>query len=900
MKFFKLTYLIFIVMWMTLVQLPQGVQAASWGLIPIQATLLPPAFHGEITIDHDKIADWWIVTPAVGSSVSLSIQDVGLSSSNALTIVYEVPATRNEILIGRDLVYSGYSTDLAVSYNTLTFYIEKDSVTTNLLVSIANPAYTSNNFVARVSDYIDMAVSSGDYYLVSIPFNEFRPAQLTGDIPDFVGLLKNAASLQFVIENAPGISTGMLTLDQIQFVNNPNVPPVAPYNPLNSFDMETYGAYWYSSISTTAKSDTLTTNVQNAGAGDTKALAIDYNISDNPENIVNWAIVGRSIWTDTTNISLAAYGSVSFYVKATPLELLNLNLALTNDKLTSVNYQVRVSDYVVSSPDAQGYVRVSVPFSKFVPMYISSGVYTAPLSDLISSVNAIQFRVGSLGSGEILVDNLVFNLDTVAPAIANFTPPSVTLTRDQVNGVAIIPTSLRKSSYQNVSNVELSVIAGGLKVRVAINDSGVVVMPKNITPNVWLQMNGYADKVYMSALTASVNNNILSGYIYFPADLPLGTGNVFINPAFLADLAGNHPAATQTLIANVIYAGELNPPRITSIKTSGDIVGRRVQRGDFFAVTIRVTDDTSISSTCLPVFAYTDNAGVTRSFDIVTRTTMNAQYAEWLAESQIAPAATVGTASISIAGIKDVYSNELVTNNIAFVITLGTPVNAILSSRIFINDKEIATGDYVAHDINNVKVGYKSDLEMTSYQIKLVHIDGTPVTTSAVLPIDVTGTITVGSATTYTSTANYNFMPAVQLSPGNYKLVVYAWDATMVTMSSTVLFSVTDELLTQLLSAPNPFNPRSVNVNDQQAHITYYLAEQADVELRIYSISGELLKSEKVAKGQFGGQAGYNELVWNGKNRWGEEVANGVYLGYLIVDTGSRKTKGKVKIAILK
>ena len=64
---------------------------------------------------------------------------------------------------------------------------------------------------------------------------------------------------------------------------------------------------------------------------------------------------------------------------------------------------------------------------------------------------------------------------------------------------------------------------------------------------------------------------------------------------------------------------------------------------------------------------------------------------------------------------------------------------------------------------------------------------------------------------------------------------------------------------------PNPFNPNTT--------ISYALPYQSSVELIIYDIMGREIKSFNVSYQS----AGYNKLVWDGRNENGEIVSSGVY-----------------------
>ena len=83
---------------------------------------------------------------------------------------------------------------------------------------------------------------------------------------------------------------------------------------------------------------------------------------------------------------------------------------------------------------------------------------------------------------------------------------------------------------------------------------------------------------------------------------------------------------------------------------------------------------------------------------------------------------------------------------------------------------------------------------------------------------------------------------------------------------------------------PNPFNPRT--------HIKYDLPEVSDVQLMIYNILGQQVKT-LVSQRQF---SGFKSVVWNGTKDRGEPVSAGVYL-YQIHAKGFSQTR---KMILLK
>ncbi len=97
--------------------------------------------------------------------------------------------------------------------------------------------------------------------------------------------------------------------------------------------------------------------------------------------------------------------------------------------------------------------------------------------------------------------------------------------------------------------------------------------------------------------------------------------------------------------------------------------------------------------------------------------------------------------------------------------------------------------------------------------------------------------------------------------------------------------------LSQMMNYPNPFRTRT--------HFTFVINHAAaDVEIRIYTISGRLIKKlEAPAPSTFG----YNAVEWDGRDEDGNRVANGVYLYKLRVRSLENTTRaesiGKLMIA---
>ena len=104
-------------------------------------------------------------------------------------------------------------------------------------------------------------------------------------------------------------------------------------------------------------------------------------------------------------------------------------------------------------------------------------------------------------------------------------------------------------------------------------------------------------------------------------------------------------------------------------------------------------------------------------------------------------------------------------------------------------------------------------------------------------------------------------------------------------------FSAPDNSLDDLSCYPNPFNPCKQDIT-----IQYYLANDSDVDIAIYDLLGNLVKTWEIPNGDTNAKAGLNQLSWNGRNGQGDIVANGGYIAFVHSD-GQKK---KFKILVVK
>jgi len=155
-------------------------------------------------------------------------------------------------------------------------------------------------------------------------------------------------------------------------------------------------------------------------------------------------------------------------------------------------------------------------------------------------------------------------------------------------------------------------------------------------------------------------------------------------------------------------------------------------------------------------------------------------------------------------------------------------------------------------------------------------------------------TVTTDPSNAYIYYANYN----PTLSDGTYsiKMVVKDLEGNFTTREATnLLVQAAAELRIEStpLNYPNPFRDPGTGTTA----ISYKLSKAANITITIHDLMGNQIYKQTYASGASGGNAGYNEVTWDGRGSAGLEVGNGIYI-YLIIGDG--KMLGKGKLTVLK
>ncbi len=119
-----------------------------------------------------------------------------------------------------------------------------------------------------------------------------------------------------------------------------------------------------------------------------------------------------------------------------------------------------------------------------------------------------------------------------------------------------------------------------------------------------------------------------------------------------------------------------------------------------------------------------------------------------------------------------------------------------------------------------------------------------------------------------------NLIEQYGLAPGEHTIRIKAWDnfnnSSIATASFTV---VSDEILkiTNVFNYPNPFSLTTT--------FTFTINQQpSQLKIKIYTVRGKLIETLD----NIPGEAGYNQIYWDGRDRDGDVLANGVYLYKII------------------
>ncbi len=118
-------------------------------------------------------------------------------------------------------------------------------------------------------------------------------------------------------------------------------------------------------------------------------------------------------------------------------------------------------------------------------------------------------------------------------------------------------------------------------------------------------------------------------------------------------------------------------------------------------------------------------------------------------------------------------------------------------------------------------------------------------------------------------TAGKILYPLTNISEGSHQIVIKAWDNCNNSSVSGADFTVVSNdqlILRDLLNYPNPFSGAT--------EITFWVNQDCDVCIKIYTLSGRLIR----AIDHLRAENGFNHFYWDGMDQDQDSLANGVYL----------------------
>ncbi|WP_282136690.1 type IX secretion system sortase PorU [Seonamhaeicola maritimus] len=143
--------------------------------------------------------------------------------------------------------------------------------------------------------------------------------------------------------------------------------------------------------------------------------------------------------------------------------------------------------------------------------------------------------------------------------------------------------------------------------------------------------------------------------------------------------------------------------------------------------------------------------------------------------------------------------------------------------------------------------------------------------------------------------------PFRDLEPGLHTLTLKAWDVYNNSSIAEIQFVVHDKdqelVINNVLNYPNPF------VNYTEFWFNHNSSESLDVSIQIFTVSGKLVRTlNGQTSGGFKSTSSLSrDLVWDGRDDFGDKIGKGVYIYKLIVYSNllNRKVEKVEKLVIL-
>ena len=333
-----------------------------------------------------------------------------------------------------------------------------------------------------------------------------------------------------------------------------------------------------------------------------------------------------------------------------------------------------------------------------------------------------------------------------------------------------------------------------------------------------------------------------------PADAPLGNGNVDLNMRLST---GGYQQITASNVTRPSMSPSTTQVRAISsgFHLEATAVPSAVQAGESFTLTVKVTNDAG--------------SVIQEINSFVTLSVMNASTREpgkgtllttrfQILQGQRSITETYTFAESIILTAEDDAGNAPGVTDV-IVVSPGPPAEIELSSR------PRWVGGYKHATVNAAVVDeFGNGVPEQPLDFELESGGGT------LTPLD--------TLTNESGVARADFLSPREPGMSRVRAVSNALAAVLDIETALVNPSAPDGSITNY---PNPFHP-----GESPTTIAYKLADDANVTLRIYTLSGVLVLRKEFAHGAAGGAIGLNEFAWDGRNGKGDYVGSG---GYIVV-----------------
>jgi hypothetical protein len=200
---------------------------------------------------------------------------------------------------------------------------------------------------------------------------------------------------------------------------------------------------------------------------------------------------------------------------------------------------------------------------------------------------------------------------------------------------------------------------------------------------------------------------------------------------------------------------------------------------------------------------------------------------------------------------------------------------------LFVDGREVIDGDYVPWEADyEIRVQDASQYAAEdSFRIRIA-VDGVDVRQLAPGDVEFLPRLEGGAAVQF----------RLRLEPGRHLLEASAWDLSGNRAELSLFLQVAKGLvLENVMNYPNPFA--------NETAFTYFLSKDVDrVTIRVFTLSGREVWNSSLAPGN----AGFNSLSWDGCDRDGDPLANGVYLYSVEARSGTESARVLSKLVIMR